>query len=82
MLDAAAVVCRLLQRWADVDEGGGARCATTATDSPERPVGDGAGLRRELVVRLLSEMVARMVTAAGRGGGEGDDGIVGSVEPG
>ncbi|MGW1056203.1 hypothetical protein [Streptomyces sp. NPDC002521] len=40
------------------------------------------GLHRELLLRLLSELVAQMVTAAGRGGGEGDDGIVGSVEPG
>lgn len=31
------------------------------------------GLHRELVLRLLSELVARMVTAAGRGRGHGRD---------
>lgn len=39
-------------------------------------------LRRDLVVGLLSELVARMVTAARQGGGRGDDDTGGSVEPG
>jgi hypothetical protein len=39
-------------------------------------------LRRDLVVGLLSELVARMVITAGQDGDTGDDDTGGSMEPG